>query len=258
MEQKKSKYDTNPLDPDVARRTDDVWGATRATSEAQASSQTEDVEGATRDIRQATPQPQPARERLEAEAPTRRYDSNPKTYPSYPSVFVPPAYQPPTAQGAASGISSGASAATQPPPPAAPHAQPFTQPPTNRPVANVKLPENIVLMLPYLPFPFIGAVVGAVLLFLLPRAEARARFHAAQGLALHVIVLAVSVLVGIVEDVLPGSAGWALAIASAAFQMTAFIFFIVSMFRVHKGEPHVVTPVSELTKLLNERIEPRK
>jgi uncharacterized membrane protein len=113
-------------------------------------------------------------------------------------------------------------------------------------------------MLPYLPFPFVGAVVAAVLLFLLPRMETRARFHASQGLALHIIVLAVSMLSGIIEKMLPGSAGWALAIASAGFNVLAFIFFIVSMIRVYKGEPHVVTPLSDLTRLLNEKVEPRK
>lgn len=252
MEQKKSKYDTNPLDPDVARRTDDVWGAQRATGEAASASRTEDVQGATRDIGSMPPQ-QPARQRLDTEAPTRRYDSSPKGYTSYPSVFVPPVYEPPSAQGAASGISSNASAA--PPPP---HAQSFNQPPTGRTVPNVNLPENLVLMLPYLPFPFVGAVVAAVLLYLLPRMETRARFHASQGLALHIIVLAVSTLAGIIEDVLPGSAGWALSIASAAFNVMAFIFFIVSMIRVYKGEPHVVTPVGSLTSWLNEKVEPRK
>ncbi|HEX8176323.1 MAG TPA: hypothetical protein VF543_14500 [Pyrinomonadaceae bacterium] len=252
MEQKKSKYDTNPLDPDVARRTDDVWGPTRATGEATSASETEEVQGETRNF-VGTPQPRP-REGYDTEAPTRRYDSNPKAYTSYPSVFVPPAYEPPSAQAAASGISSGASATPTP------QAQPINQPPTSRPVAvaSMNLPENVVLMLPYLPFPFIGAVVAAVLLFLLPRVETRARFHASQGLALHIIVLAVTMLSGIVEDVLPGSARWAPAIASAAFNVISFIFFIVSMIRVYKGEPHVVTPLSDLTRLLNEKVEPRK
>lgn len=252
MEQKKSKYDTNPLDPDVARRTDDVWGAQKATGEATNASPTEETEGATRNFAR-TPQPRP-RESYETEAPTRRYDSPPKGYTAYPSVFVPSAYEPPSAQAAASGISSGASADTHPP-----QAQsPFNQPPTARPVANVNLPENIVLMLPYLPFPYVGGVVAAVLLFLLPRVETRARFHAAQGLALHMIVVAISILSGLLEKVLPGSAGWALSIASAAFSVMAFIFFIVSMIRVYKGEPHVVAPLSDLTGLLNEKIEPRK
>jgi uncharacterized membrane protein len=251
MEQKKSKYDTNPLDPDVARKTDDVWGATRATGEAQAAPETEDVSGATRNINR-TPQEQ-ARDDLGAEAPTRRYD-NPKFPTSYPSVFVPPIYEPPTAQG--TGIHGGAS--VSPPPASQSATPPFNQPPTSRPVANINLPENVVLMLPYLPFPFVGAAIAAVLLFLVPRTEPRARFHAAQGLALHMIVIAVSVLTGMVDDFLSGPLAVMLSIASAAFSILAFIFLIVSMIRVYKGEPHVVTPLSDLTRWLNEKVEPRK
>ncbi|MBD0370495.1 MAG: hypothetical protein ICV60_06640 [Pyrinomonadaceae bacterium] len=247
--EKKSKYDTNPLDPDVARRTDDVWGATRSTAGAPEAAETDDVTGATRDINR-TPQQQ-AREDLGSEAPTRRYDE-PKFHTSYPSVFVPPVYEPPTARGAASGIHGDASAA--------PPAQGATanQPPTSRPVANIKMPENIVLMAPYLPFPFVGAVIACVLLYLVPRIEPRVRFHAAQGLALHIIVLAVSVLTGMAEDFMPGSSRWMLTIASAAFNIMAAIFFIVSMIRVYKGEPHVVTLINDLTRFLNEKIEPRK
>ena len=253
-QQKKSKYDTNPLDPDVARRTDDEWGAKRSSSNTgrTESAETEDVAGgeATRNINR-TPQ-ELAREDFGAEAPTRRYD-NPKFPTSYPSVFVPPAYEPPSAQGQASGIQSSAAASHAYSAPA-----PSAQPPTSRPVPNVNLPENVVLMLPYLPFPFIGAVVAAVLLFLIPRTEPRARFHASQGLALHLLVIAVSLLTGIVEDFLGGPPRVILNIASAGFSVLAFIFFIVSMIRVYKGEAHVVAPVAELTRWLNEKIEPRK
>jgi uncharacterized membrane protein len=254
MEQKKSKYDTNPLDPEVARRTDDVWGATRSTNEAATASETEDVEGATRDINRAQPRAG-ASEDYGTEAPTRRYD-NPRMPASYPSVFVPPVYEPPSAQAQAQGINASASAA--PPPMHGAAQQAFKQPPSTRTVANVNMPENVVMMLPYVPFPFIGAAVAAILLFLIPRNEPRARFHAAQGMALHLIVLAVSLLTGIVDDFLRGAPGVILSISSAAFSILAFIFFIVSMIRVYKGEPHVVAPVSELTRWLNEKIEPKK
>jgi uncharacterized membrane protein len=253
MEQKKSKYDTNPLDPEVARRTDDVWGAKRGTNEAASAPGTEDVEGVTRDINRLPPQ---AEERADyaAEAPTRRYD-NPRMPASYPSVFVPPVYEPPSAQGQGTGINASATASSTPMQGAA---QPVNQPPSSRTVANVNMPENVVMMLPYLPFPFIGAAVAALLLYLVPRSEPRARFHAAQGMALHLIVLAFSLLTGIGDDFLSGSPGVMLHIASAAFSVMAFIFFIVSMIRVYKGVPHVVAPVSELTGWLNEKIEPRK
>lgn len=254
MEQKKSKYDTNPLDPDVARRTDDVWGAGgQETGETRASG-TEDVSGgaATRHI--ARTPTERAREDVSAEAPTRRYD-NPVMPQSYPSVFVPPVYEPPAQGARPPGVQSGAYAG---PLPAPGPTQPFRQPPTSRPVANINLPENLTLMLPYLPFPVVGAVIAAVLLFLVPRNEPRVRFHAAQGLALHLIVLAVSLLTSTVDDLLRGPASVMLAVASAGFSLFAFIFLIISMVRVYKGEPHVVAPVSELTRWLNEKIDPRK
>jgi uncharacterized membrane protein len=254
MEQKKSKYDTNPLDPDVARRTDDVWGAKHVTGEAGPASETQDVAGATQHINR-TPSQQ-ARNDAGAEAPTRRYDSNAPLPGSYPSVFAPPVYSPPSAQG--TGFHSNASASTSAPRPAVDPAQGFNQPPTSRHVANLNLPENVVLMLPYLPFPFVGAIVAAVILFLVPRTEPRVRFHASQGMALHLIVLAVSVLTGTVDDFLGGPPRVMLSIASAAFSVMAFIFFVVSMIRVYKGEPHVVTPLSELTHWLDEKVEPRK
>ena len=72
MEQKKSKYDTNPLDPEVGRRTEDVWGEGRPTGERVA--ETEDMTGATREISR-TPQAAP-REDVNTEAPTRRYDGS--------------------------------------------------------------------------------------------------------------------------------------------------------------------------------------
>ena len=65
--QKKSKYDTNPLDPDVARRADDAWGAKQ-----KAKTET--------------------KERWDSEAPTKRYDSSIPF--SYPSINVPPSYPP--------------------------------------------------------------------------------------------------------------------------------------------------------------------
>ncbi len=68
-EKKKSKYDTNPLDEDYARRADDEWGATR----------------------RVEPKPE-EKEVWPAEAPTKRYDSSIPV--SYPSINVPPSYPP--------------------------------------------------------------------------------------------------------------------------------------------------------------------
>jgi uncharacterized membrane protein len=80
--QKKSKYDTNPLDPDVARRADDTWGAKQ-----KAKTET--------------------KERWDDEAPTKRYDTSIPF--SYPSINVPPSY-PPKPVGVAASASASANA----------------------------------------------------------------------------------------------------------------------------------------------------
>jgi hypothetical protein len=67
--QKKSKYDTNPLDTDYAGRVENSWGEPRP------------VKPVTK-----------AEERWDGEAPTKRYDSSIPV--SYPSINVPPTYPP--------------------------------------------------------------------------------------------------------------------------------------------------------------------
>src|SRR4051794_21472970 len=84
MEPKRGKYDTNPLDEQVAHRAEDSFGSDRPDAA------TEDISGATRRINR--PAPQTARANSENEAPTRRIDDK---VTSYPSVFVPPPPPPP-------------------------------------------------------------------------------------------------------------------------------------------------------------------
>lgn len=236
----KSKYDTNPLDPDYAQRTEDVWGATRG--DGSASSPTEEMSGATRELaRTANEQ---ARQNEKAEAPTRRYDQ--PLSASYPSVFTPPPSHPPAAYGAAA----------QSPAVAMP-----TTPPSSRTVPGINLPENVTTILPYIPF-YIGAILGAVELFLVPRAEVRTRFHAAQGLALHLTVLVIGFLLrfasGLVSGTLGGAASVMLGIASALFTLAALVFFIIAIIKVWKGDDFRIGPLEDATRWLNEKIEPRK
>src|SRR4051812_2983991 len=102
----KTKYDTNPLDPDYARRTEDVWGAQRGSGE---SPSTEEICGATREVTRTSKEQ--ARQEDHAEAPTRRYD-HPPISATYPSVFIPPPQQahPPAAYGAPSQVTATAAA----------------------------------------------------------------------------------------------------------------------------------------------------
>lgn len=227
MEAKKGKYDTNPLDPEVARKTEEVWG------DAGEQADTQKMKGATRPVGQS--EGESARSNVYSEAPTRRIDSPPLDAP-YPSVFVPPTYAPPTPYQSPGNL----------------YQQPsMTQQPSSRSVLGIGLPEKWAVMLPYAPF-YIGVVVSLLELFLVPRKEVKVRFHAAQGLALHIAILVVQTLFGVVGAVTGSSIGGTL------FRVAAFIFLVISMVRVWKGEPHRIAPLSEPAQWFNQHIEQRK
>ena len=224
METKKTKYDTNPLDPDYVKQADEEWDGDESRPG------TREMKGATREVGSSANES--ARSNIYSEAPTRTFDT-PPVDSAYPSVFVPPTYSPPTPY--------------QP--------NPYLPPqvnlrPTSRPVAGFGLPEKWAVMLPYAPF-YIGVVAALIELFLVPRKELKVRFHAAQGLALHIAILLVQTLFGVVGAITDSSIGGSL------FSFAATIFLIISMVRVWKGEPHRIPPISEPAQWLNERIEPR-
>ena len=232
METKKSKYDTNPLDPDVERKAEDVWGDLGGV--------TQQVGGTTSEVGNTAgedPRPQPieeARKNVYSEAPTRRYDNPPLNAP-YPSVFVPPTYAPPPAQYQSR--------------------QNIYQPPisaasSSRPVLGIGIPEKWATMLAYVPG-YIGLIVSLLELFLVPRSEGKVRFHASQGVALHIAILIVQTLFGLI-NLLTGSS-----LGGNLFKMAAFAFLVISMIRVWKGEPHQITPLAEPAQWFNEQIEPR-
>jgi uncharacterized membrane protein len=223
MEQKKSKYDTNPLDPDFVRQTEEIR------NDGERPGETQDVSGATHKIESAGDE---APQNVFSEAPTRRYD-NLSTEAPYQSMFAPPTYSAPAPYQ----------------PPAAPY-RPIGQRPTSRAVSGIGLPEKWAMLLPYAPF-YIGVVPALLELFLVPRRELRVRFHAAQGLALHIAILMVQTLFGVVSAVTDSSVGGSL------FGTASLIFLIVSMLRVWKGRPHHVAPLTEPSRWLNEHIEPR-
>lgn len=234
MTEKRSKYDTDPLDPDFVKRTEDLWGATG---------------GAARETGHQQPQPQPI-----ADEPTRRFDEQEPA--SYPSVFVPPVYQPPPHQPQQPFTTFGAGphephnvAASAPPPPGPSSPYLAGAGPSSRPVAKLGIGENIATVLPYAPF-FIGLVSSVVELLIVPREETRTRFHAAQGLALQLAILLGVFAFGIIEAITGSDIGGNL------FRLASFIFLIVSMLRVWKGRPHHIAPLDEATRVLEERIKP--
>jgi uncharacterized membrane protein len=222
MEPKKSKYDTNPLDPDFVKNADEAGPVERP--------ETQEVGGATREVGPTAAES--ARSNIYSEAPTRRYDNVSPDSP-YHSVLVPPTYSPP--------------APYQPPP--APY-RPQEQKPKHRSVAGIGLPETWAMILPYAPF-YVGVVVALLELFLVPRKESRVRFHAAQGLALHIAILVVQTLFGVIGVIANSSIGGGL------FGLAAFIFLMISMVRVWKGKPHEIAPLADPTHWFNEHIKPR-
>jgi uncharacterized membrane protein len=224
METKKSKYDTNPLDPDVERKAEEVWGE-------RGSAPTQQVGGATREVGNAPTEE--ARKNVYSEAPTRRYDNPPLEAP-YPSVFVPPTYSPPQYQPRQNVYQ------TQ-----------FNNAPASRPVVGIGLSEKAALILPYLPF-YIGVVPALLELFLIPRNEVKVRFHASQALALHIAIVIAQTLFGLINTFTGSSLGGTL------FNLAALIFLIVSMVRVGRGEAHRIAPLAEPAQWFNEHIEPRK
>ena len=224
METKKSKYDTNPLDPDVERKAEESWGG---------GTPTQHVGAATREVGRSANEN--ARQNVYSEAPTRRYDTPPLDA-SYPSVFVPPpTYAPPVQyhqQPAANAYQSQ-----------------ITSPPTSRTVLGLGIPENWALLLAYVPY--VGIVASLLELFLAARPEVRVRFHASQALALHIAILVLATMLSVVGDISGTNFG------EVVFGIASKVFLVISMIRVWRGEPHRIVPLAEPAQWFNRHIEPR-
>ena len=229
METKRSKYDTNPLDPDVARKTEQVWG------DAEDVPSTGTVKGATTPVGPHAGKDSPRRN-VFSEAPTRTFDSPPPGDSSYPSVFVPPTYAPP---------------AEVYKPPQGVYQQPLVHSSPSRNVEGLGIPEKWAVMLPYAPF-YIGVVAGIIELLLVPRKEVRVRSHAAQGLALQIAIVGITLLFSIVGAITGSSAG------GNIFRLAQFIFMIILMIRVGQGANHRIAPLADSAEWLNKHIDPRK
>jgi len=105
-------------------------------------------------------------------------------------------------------------------------------------------------MVLYLPF-FIGLVPALLELFLVPRNEVKVRFHASQALALHIAILMIQTIFSVISTLSGSSLGRTL------FGLVSFIFLIISMIRVGRGEAHRIAPLAEPAQWFNEHIEPR-
>ena len=122
---------------------------------------------------------------------------------------------------------------------------------SKRKVANIGLPENIMVALPYLPSP-VGLIASLVELFLVPKSETKVRFHAAQGLAAHIAILIISGILSAVS----GIAGYAV-FGGKIFTLVTTIMMIVFAFKAWKGKPVHIEPVDDLTEWLEDKIKPR-
>ncbi|HVF41976.1 MAG TPA: hypothetical protein VM936_03140 [Pyrinomonadaceae bacterium] len=233
MPEKRSKYDTDPLDPDFVRRTDEAMGG-RKTAQTPPDA--------------TTPFARPPL----TEEPTRRFDEQTPDA-SYPSVFVPPAYQPPPVRQPFAGFGEGAPPPGADAPPQPGPASPYAPGagPSRRAVQRLGIPENVANILPYIPF-FVGLFAALFELALVPRNETRTRFHAAQGLALQIAVIVGSILFRTVGGLTGSGFG------ATLFSMAATVFFIVSVVRVWQGKPHHIAPLDDATRWLNEKISPMR
>ncbi|MBA3786660.1 MAG: hypothetical protein H0X15_14185, partial [Acidobacteria bacterium] len=115
----------------------------------------------------------------------------------------------------------------------------------------IGLPENILTALPYLPF-WIGLIAGLLMLLFVPKSEAKARFHAAQGLAAHIGIFIVSAIlsgVGHATD-LADMGNW-------IFTLVTTIMLIVFAIKAWRGKPVHIESVDDLTEWLEDKIKPR-
>ena len=125
MEPKKSKYDTNPLDPDYVKQTEEIW--------SESGPHTEEVRGATCEVGSSANED--ARRNVYSEAPTRQFD-NPPLEVGYPSVFVPPTYAPPAQYQSRQNVYQAPASATAP---------------RTRSVSGIGIPERWATTLAYAP-----------------------------------------------------------------------------------------------------------
>ncbi|HYX29203.1 MAG TPA: DUF4870 domain-containing protein [Pyrinomonadaceae bacterium] len=244
MQPKRTKYDTNPLDENVAHRADESFGRNGS------SAPTEDISGPTRPI---NPDPsvtsriplETSRTAGESEAPTRRIDSDKVT--SYPSVFVPPrtatTYQPPRVAPAN---------IYQPPPGPAPNIYqppgvPLPIKPGSKQVEGLGIPERWALIIPYIPA-WLGLIAALVELLIVPRTETRTRFHASQALVLQLGMTAISMLL----TMLSFSGRWT---GAPLFSIASSVFLIVAMVKVWKGKPFVISVLEAPRRWIEEKIK---
>lgn len=126
------------------------------------------------------------------------------------------------------------------------------EPPTSRAVLGLGIPENVAMILPYLPFT-LGGVAAVIELLIVSRSETRVRFHAAQGLAVHIVWLLIGVVLAIAGGITDLGT-----FAQRIFSAVVTVFLIFSIWRVWQGKPHHIEALDDLTDFLNEKLKSKK
>jgi uncharacterized membrane protein len=123
---------------------------------------------------------------------------------------------------------------------------------SSRKVEKIGLPENVLTAVPYIPW-YLGMVAGIILLLLLPKSETKVRFHAAQGLAAHIGILIVSMVLGIIGNITDVAD-----VGQFIFQLVTSIMLVVFALKAWKAKPVHIESIDALTNWLEEKIGPIK
>lgn len=207
---KKKKFDTNPLDPEFPQKV-----AAEQTAPQQETQGFPMSGGETRKFDES----------VDTEKQTQVF--NETNFNAYQAPFngqnVPANYQPP---------------------------KPFyNRDDRSRKVAKIGLPENVLTVLPYIPW-HIGLIAGIVELFIVPKSEAKVRFHAAQGVAAHLAIIIISWILNSIGNLTGASFG------NDIFWIVTTIMLIIFAFKAWQGKPIHIEAVDDLTNWLEDKIKP--
>ncbi len=121
---------------------------------------------------------------------------------------------------------------------------------SSRNVSKIGIPEKWLIGLPYIPW-YPGLIASLVILFVVPKSEAKVRFHAAQGLAAHIGIFIVSAILSSLGDVTGFGS------ASSIFKLVTTIMMIIFAVKAWTGKPVHIESVDDLTNWLEDKIKPR-
>lgn len=114
--------------------------------------------------------------------------------------------------------------------------------PSNRIIDGLMFSEKTLVSLSY--FPYVGLILGAVILLRTSRTESKLRFHAAQALAAHLAIL----VIGAVLDFSRYETAFDL------FRMVTTIGLLVFVYKAWKDRPIHIEAIEPLTDWLESKL----